>query len=260
MLKNSTEFDLASKRQLLLVSIALALFVALFVMSPIAQDQTYHQFADQNSLLSIPNFWNVISNIPFLIVGLLGLSAIAKNKITGGLSELRNIYIAFFIGLIFTAFGSSYYHWNPNDVSLVWDRIPMTLSFMAFFTAVFGENISIKFAKRMFYPLLIIGVLTVIYWIITESNGAGDLRPYVLVQFLPVIMIPLILWLYPSPFSCQRYIILVLMAYVVAKLMEYFDHQIFEMLGGMSGHSIKHVVAALGTYFFYLALKKRRIS
>ncbi len=260
MLKKRVKFNLESKRQLLLISIALSLFVALFFMDPIAQDQAYHQFADQNVLFSIPNFWNVVSNLPFIFVGVLGLIAISKQSVNGSLPELRVIYSVFFVGLIFTGFGSSYYHWNPNNASLVWDRLPMTISFMAFFTVVLGENISLTFAKRVSIPLLAIGFFTVVYWIMTESNGAGDLRAYVLVQFLPVIMIPLILWLYPSPFGGQRYIVAVLFSYVLAKLLEHFDHEVFGMLGGMSGHSIKHVVAALGTFFFYLALKKRRLK
>ena len=260
MIKSQIKFNLESKRQILLVSIGVSLFIAIFFMQPIAQDQVYHQFSDQNTLFFIPNFWNVVSNLPFILVGSMGFFAMHKQAIRGGLPELRAIYNAFFIGLIFTGFGSSYYHWNPNNVSLVWDRLPMTISFMAFFTVILGENISTSFAKKIFYPLLTIGIFTVIYWIMTEMNGAGDLRPYLLVQFLPVIMIPLILWLYPSPFTDQRYILAVLIAYVIAKLLEHFDHEVFEMFGVISGHSIKHLVAALGTYFFYLALRKREIK
>ncbi len=258
MIKSRIKFNLESKRQILLISIGLSLFVAVFFMQPIAQDQHYHHFADTSTLFSIPNFWNVISNLPFIFVGIIGLVAIRKQEIQGSLSELRTNYSIFFIGLIFTGFGSSYYHLEPNNTSLVWDRLPMTISFMAFFTVIIGENISLTLSKRSLYPLLIIGFSSVIYWHITESNGAGDLRPYILVQFLPVIIIPLILWLYSSPFTGQRYIIAVLIAYVVAKLLEYFDHEVFDILGIMSGHSIKHVAAALGAYFFYLALKKRK--
>ena len=257
MTTNKIKFTLSSKRQLLLVSIGLSLIVALFFMQPIAQDQAYHQFSDTNTLFSIPNFWNVISNLPFLYVGIIGLVFLSKGIPQGGLAELRVAYITFFIGLIFTAMGSSYYHWNPNNATLVWDRLPMTISFMAFFTVILGENVSIKFAKRLFYPLLTIGIFSVIYWVVTELKGMGDLRPYILIQFLPMVMIPLILWLYPSSFNGQRYIIFVLVAYVIAKLMEHFDYEIHDMLGAISGHSIKHLVAALGAYFFYQALRKR---
>jgi len=259
VIRSKVRFNLESKRQLLLIGIVLALFFAIFFIQPIPQDQDYHQFADQNALFFIPNFWNVISNLPFVVVGIIGLVAILKQKLHGSLTELSSNYSIFFIGLIFTGLGSSYYHWNPNNASLVWDRLPMTISFMAFFTAILGENISIKLAKRSLYPLLIIGFLSVIYWFVTESNGTGDLRPYILVQFLPVIIIPLILWLYSSPFTGQRYIVAVLIAYVVAKVLEHFDREVFEILEFMSGHSIKHLAAAVGTYFFFLALKKRKL-
>ena len=249
---------LESKRQLLLLSITVALMIAVFLMDPIAQNQNYHQFSDQKTIFSIPNFWNVISNIPFIIVGLIGLISLNKIKLAGSLPQLNFAYTMFFIGLLMTGVGSSYYHWNPHNASLVWDRLPMTLSFMAFFSVILGENISIKLSKRSFYPLLIIGIVSVAYWIFTETNGAGDLRPYILVQFLPVILIPLILWLYPSPFIGQGYIVAVLIFYVLAKLMEHFDHEIYSFLTVISGHSIKHITAAFGTYFFYLALRIRK--
>lgn len=260
MIQNKVRINLGSKRQLLLLGVSFALIISIFFMDLIAQDPRYHQFADQDTWFSIPHFWNVVSNLPFILVGILGINALVTNSVKGTLPELRKMYFAFFIGLIITGFGSSYYHWNPNNATLVWDRLPMTLSFMAFFTIILGENISLGLGKRLFYPLLLIGILTVVYWFMTESSGRGDLRPYVLVQFLPVILIPLILWLYPSPFSGQRYIVFVLIAYIIAKLMEHFDHEIYEQLGFMSGHPIKHVVAAIGTYYFYIALKKRRIK
>lgn len=256
-----TQGLIRSKRHFLLMSVSLVAIVAMFFVAPIAQDLSYHQFADQQTLFSIPHFWNVVSNLPFIWVGLIGLTVLRKknnNALTGMLPELRMAYITFFIGVFLTGFGSSYYHWNPINATLLWDRLPMTISFMAFFTVIIGENISIPLAKILFYPLVFLGIVSAVYWIVTESNGAGDLRPYALVQFLPVLLIPLILWLYPSPFNGQRYIVYVIGAYVVAKLMEHFDHQIFEVLGMMSGHAIKHVVAAVGTYYFYLALKRRR--
>jgi hypothetical protein len=230
----------------------------MFFVSPIPQDLAYHQFADQNSYYSIPHFWNVVSNLPFLLVGILGLIGLAKiEELSGVLLELKKAYIIFFIGIFLTGMGSTYYHWFPDNATLLWDRLPLTISFMAFFVILVGENISLSLARKLFYPLILIGISSVFYWMYTESNGEGDLRLYVLVQFLPIVLIPFILWLYPSPFKGQRYIVYVIASYVLAKLAEQFDQQILDFLQLMSGHAIKHVIAAVGTYFFYVALRKR---
>lgn len=259
MIEAKVKFDLRSKRQLLIFFVSFVAFIVIFLMEPIAQEQTYHEFADQRYLFLTPNFLNVISNLPFLFVGTIGLILLIRNNAAGLLPELKSVYMSFFIGLIIIGIGSAYYHLNPSNNTLVWDRLPMTLSFMAFFIVIIGENVSTVLAKRILFPALLLGVLSVFYWILTESNGEGDLRPYILVQFLPMIIIPLILWLFPSPFIGQRYILFVLLAYVLAKIMEFVDHEIYQLLGFVSGHTIKHVIAALGTYFFYLALKKRRL-
>ncbi len=251
-------FTLQSKRQFLLIALSLLSVLAMFFVSPIPQDLAYHQFADRNSYYSIPHFWNVVSNLPFLFVGILGLMGLRNiEKFSGVLLELKRAYFTFFIGVFLTAIGSAYYHWFPDNATLLWDRLPMTISFMAFFVIIVGENISLSLARRLFYPLILIGIFSVFYWTYTESNGEGDLRLYALVQFLPIILIPLILWLYPSPFKGQRYIVYVIAAYVLAKLTEHFDQQILDFLQVMSGHAIKHVIAAVGTYFFYVALRKR---
>jgi hypothetical protein len=67
----------------------------------------------------IPNFWNVVSNIPFIAIGAAGLWRFRDGPAT----------IILFLGFFLTGVGSSYYHWHPNDATLFWDRLPMTLSF-----------------------------------------------------------------------------------------------------------------------------------
>lgn len=37
-----------------------ASLAGLLLLPPIPQDQSYHHFADQRTLLGVPNFWNVI--------------------------------------------------------------------------------------------------------------------------------------------------------------------------------------------------------
>jgi hypothetical protein len=240
-----------------LFGLSILAIIAVFLLPAIPQDQSYHSFADRRELFGIPNFWNVISNIPFLIVGILGAIAVSPSN-QGYLLELRALYVTFFTGVFLTGLGSIFYHWNPSNETLLWDRLPMTISLMAFLSIVIGEHIEPKIAHRLLWPLIFLGVSSVLYWYISELQGQGDLRLYVIVQFLPMLIIPLILWLLPSRLSKVAYLWFVVAAYALAKIMELLDQRIFEILGAVGGHPFKHITAAAGVYVFYLALKHRR--
>jgi hypothetical protein len=246
-------------RTILVISVTGLALVVMLLSNPIPQDPAYHQFADTRIVMGIPNFWNVISNAPFLLVGLLGLHAMRSKELPGGLPELRPMYFTFFIGVACVAFGSGYYHWSPSNMTLVWDRLPMTVAFMAFFCAIIGERVDIKTGCRLLLPLACVGIGSVIYWYLGELHGAGDLRPYALVQFLPMLLIPIVLFMYPTKLSPTVYLWGVLAAYAASKLAEFWDGEILQGLGGISGHSLKHLLAALGTYLFLLALQRRHV-
>lgn len=248
----------ADNRLKIILAIIAAAMIAIFNTDPIAQEPGYHNFADQRRILNIANFFNVLSNLPFVIIGIMGMRLIALRRATGGLAELQAMYLTFFVGVFLTGFGSMYYHSQPNNQTLLWDRLPMTIAFMALFSAIVGEYISTQLARKLFAPLLILGIASVVYWYATELNGRGDLRAYVLVQFLPVLLIPLILWLFDSKLNNDKYIWAVIGVYAVSKLMELFDARLYSIFGLLSGHSLKHLVAAFGTLVFYWALRERR--
>lgn len=251
---------LADNRLTIMPAIIVVAIIAVFSLDPIAQEAAYHNFADQRRTLGIANFFNVLSSLPFVIIGIIGMRLVALRRIQGGLSELQPMYLTFFAGVLLTGFGSAYYHLQPGNQTLLWDRLPMTIAFMALFCAIVGEYISIQLARQLFAPLLIGGIASVLYWYVTEINGNGDLRAYVLVQFLPVLLIPLILWLFDSKLDNDKYIWGVVIAYAVSKLMELFDAQLYSIFGLLSGHSLKHLVAAFGALIFYWALQQRRSS
>ncbi len=231
---------------------AVTLAVAYFI-SPIPQDPSYHNFADLRPRFDIPNFGDVVSNIGFLIVGLLGLSITPgpkRNELFDRSSDAMP-YIITFIGVTFVAFGSSYYHWAPGNETLLWDRLPMTIAFMSLFAAVIADRINRRAGLYILLPVLIAaGVLSVIYWNITERAGQGDLRPYAIVQFFPIITILIILWLFPEHrYTDTRSLLYVIACYGTAKLLEAFDKEILELLGGIvSGHSLKHIASAIAVY------------
>jgi Na+/H+ antiporter NhaC len=211
------------KRLKILFAIIVVAIIAMFNVEPIAQDPAYHNFADQRRILGMANFFNVLSNLPFVIIGIMGIRLVALHKASGGLAELQAMYLTFFIGTVLIGLGSAYYHYRPDN-----------------------------------HTLLILGIVSVAYWQVTELNGRGDLRAYALVQFLPALLIPLILWLFDSKLNGDQYIWGIVGAYAVSKLMELFDDQLYNVFSLLSGHSLKHLFAAFATLLFYWALRKRR--
>lgn len=244
-----------------LVAISALLVIALFAyVGPIAQDPAYHRFADQRTLLGIPNFWNVMSNVPFVFVGLTGVIYVLRNPDLAGDKVLRLAWLVFFAGIALTALGSGYYHLAPGNRPLVWDRLPMTLGFAGFFAIVIGEYISLRAASLLLLPFLLAGAASVVYWDITETRGMGDLRPYAVVQFLPILLLPAILFMHRGTSDLSSAIWMLMGFYVAAKLLEYFDAHVYGTLGIISGHSLKHVVAALAPAVLIFALHKRRTA
>jgi len=174
----------------LLAAVVATAVAAMALVGPIAQDPKYHIFADTREFLAIPNFWNVMSNLPFVAAGI--------------------------------------------------------------------EHVSAQRARQLLLPLLIAGTASVLYWAVTEAGGNGDLRPYALVQFLPMILIPLILFIYRSPFDLTAFIWLAVVMYAASKPLEYCDRRVFELSGMISGHSLKHVVAAVVPLVLLYGFSKRR--
>ena len=228
---------------------------AFALIPPIPQDPGYHLFADGRTLLGIPNTWNVLSNLPFLIVGLLGLNLARRHRICT--PELRPAYVVFFFGILLTAFGSGYYHLDPNNESLLPDRLPMTIGFAGLFSIVIGEFISANTGRRLVLPMLVAGIASVVYWGVTEANGVGDLRPYALVQFLPMLLIVIILTVYRRASALLPYFWLMMLCYVLAKIAEHFDTAIFSAGEFVSGHTLKHLFASATPAVLLYALAKR---
>ena len=168
-------------RLAILAALAIVAAAILFGAFPIVrQDAAYHNFADRRTILGIPNFWNVVTNLPFLAVAVWGLPALASRAAFVERWE-RAAYAILLLGVALVAFGSGYYHSNPESATLVWDRLPMTVVFMSLLAATIGERTIMSVGKWLLVPLLAAGIGAVAWWAVT-----GDLRAYGLVQFYPV--------------------------------------------------------------------------
>jgi hypothetical protein len=248
---------LRQARSWILATLCLAGLSTLLFVATIPQDPAYHRFVDQRSLWGLPNFWNVVSNFPLLPVGLAGVLGVARRHWEGTRTPARAAYIAFFVGVALTGIGSAWYHLDPTNDTLVWDRLPMTIAFMGLFTAILTEHLHPR-AQRALPWLLALGVGSVAYWSVSEHFGAGDLRPYALVQFLPAVLIPVVLVSYPGSYIRDSDLVVVLLFYALSKLAEHFDGALYTLTGTLSGHTLKHLLAALAAYWVLRMLRLRR--
>jgi hypothetical protein len=136
----------------------------------------------------------------------------------------------------------------------------MTIAFMALFSFVVAEFFSLKLGKALLFPLLFLGMASVFYWFFSELDNVGDLRAYALVQFLPMIIMPILFLFFRASFSLVSGYWYLLLCYLLAKVFEQLDTQIYELLGCISGHSLKHIVSALGVYVLVRAFEKRSLN
>lgn len=243
-----------------LVAVSLCVVGAVFLTPRFDVPPSYHDFADKRELAGIPHFGDVVSNLAFLAAGLYGIAiTLSRRRHFEHAQELAP-YLILFTGLALTAFGSGYYHLRPNDARLFWDRLPMTVAFMGLLSAIISERVSVRLGSRL-APLLVAGgAAALVYWRWTVQTGNRDLRPYSLVQGYPLIAIILLLWMFPRRYTRGRDFLVALDFYVAAKSFELADKPIFQATGGsVSGHTLKHVVAALGGYWLarMLSLRER---
>lgn len=169
----------------------------------------------------------------------------------------RWCYSLVFLGMLLTALGSANYHLAPDHARLVWDRLPMTIVFMSPVTAIIADRISAPAAVWLCPLLLAMGMLSVLEWYSSERAGHGDLRPYAAVQVYAVLMLLLVLFL-PSRYTRTMDPTAVVGLYGLAKSFETFDRKIFALGHLVSGHTLKHLAAALAGYLILRMLEKRK--
>jgi hypothetical protein len=238
---------------LLIITVACA--AAAFLIPPMAQPQAYHNFADARAAFGIPNFQNVVSNLPFLIAGVWGLLLLMPGRSSFITRGEKLPYAVFFLGALLTSAGSAYYHLAPADDPLVWDRLPMTLGFAGLVSAALAERVNLRLGLRALFPLLVLGVGSVAYW-----TSSGNVIPYGVYQGWSILLIVFLIAFYP-PARYDRGGLLIWAAvwYGLAKLFETFDPQIYRLLGEtVSGHAIKHLLASMGVFAIAWQLRLRR--
>lgn len=239
----------ALRRHGALLLATLVPLAALLLMAPIPQDPAYHLFADQRAWFGVPNFSDVVSSVPLIVVGAWGLRICLARPVQGTSVG----WLVFFAGITLVGAGSVYYHWAPGSDTLVWDRLPLTLVYTGFFIALVSEWISARLASLLVVPIVLAGLGSIVYW-----HYLDDLRMYAWVQLLPFLTIPVVMLFYRARHTHQHYLLIVLAIYVLARISEIFDREIFALSGHLvSGHTLKHILAALAACVVLLMLKAR---
>jgi hypothetical protein len=235
--------------------------IALLVNGPISQSADYHAFADRSDILGILHAQDVFSNFGFAIVGLWGIVKLWSRRHHPGIERGRLGYALFLIGLTLTAFGSTYYHLLPDNDSLLWDRLPIALACAGLLAGVWAETALPRGRAVVATGLLAVySITSVIWWYLTELNGDGDLRPYLLLQILPILLIPLWQIIYKSVVQDRLWFTVALLLYILAKIAEVNDHALLALTNvAVSGHTLKHLLAtAAATALVYRLIQKTR--
>lgn len=249
---------------IIMAVISLLLILAATISPPYAQPAEYHQFADQRHFFGIPNFNDVMSNLAFLFSGSAGLILLWQVYRTPAQTLFHDIreaipYVVLFMGVAIAAVGSMVYHWNPGIEHLMWDRLPIGISITALLSATVFDRIHPRLGLWMLPVLVVLAVCSVLYWYWTELQGRGNLNFYIVMQFYSIVLIAWISLVFPSRYAPDQAVFQVIALYGVAKIAETLDAPIFVWTQGwISGHTLKHLIAAGAAYRIKQLLQQRQ--
>jgi hypothetical protein len=205
---------------------------------PIVRTPTFHHYADARTWLGIPHAGDVLSNAAFIVVAVLAALRLRAGRSADGFAWLACAGVAG-IGI-----GSGSYHVAPSDALLALDWAPIVLA-LAWITAAVVAD---RHGRRAGVIALVVGtsaalVAVAIWYLGGGTTGGGDMTAYVTVQLLGVAL-PLAVALSAPGRIPARHLAVALAGFLLARLFATRDASLLDAIG-VSGHSLKHVAAAL---------------
>ena len=220
-------------------------------MPPVALDISPYHFACDGEIFGIPHFWNLLTNVPLLLLGVHGLRRARKLARDGRAVSFN--WIGIWISTIAIGLGSIAYHGWLTPWGLALDRIAIS-GLIAFFLAHTADvALGIGPSRRLSFGLLVACQATVLVWIL-----GGTAWIYGVLQAVGGVAVLAVFvrggWrarrgLGPLSVS-PRPVYLFALCYGLAKLFELYDEPVCELTGFLGGHPIKHVFSALGILAF----------
>jgi hypothetical protein len=236
----------------------LSLLVVLFASAaaliwpylPARDGSWFVAYADQRGLLGIPNFLDVASNLAFVWIGLWGIKRI--REAVGAPIEHRWLGFALAGSAFLTAFGSGLYHWAPSEELLFWDRLPMVALFSALIGLFVADRVHARLGLMTGAVIGAVSFINLVGW----HLGAGTLKAYVLLQYGGALLLAVLAWQFPKGLISNRRFVGMLLLYALAKVFEMTDGAVFDFTHFVSGHTLKHFVAAAALACVFLAYKR----
>ena len=234
---------------LLLAVAALAALAALLPATGLPAG--YHDFADQRTLLGLPHALDVLSNLPFAVMGAWGLWWLRRVPLDRLGTAQRGLAVLFFVGLMATAFCSSSYHLDPHDAGLCIDRVGMSLAFAGLLGLAAADRIGTRAGVALAALVAVAAPATaLVAWL------GGNMTPWAVLQGGGLVLLAALALRRPQPRALGFSIIGVIAFYAVAKALELADAPVFALTQQLiSGHSAKHLVAALAGWPVVRALQ-----
>jgi hypothetical protein len=232
--------------------------VAMALHGPIPQLDHYHDFADTRAWHGVPHAADVLSNVPFALVAAWAAVRLLRPGSREALGSARPGFVTFVAALALTAVGSGYYHWAPDNARLVWDRVPIALACAGLLDAMHARHHAAAYPWRL-PGLVAYASASVAWWAWTDARGAGDLRPYLLLQGAPLLLVPLWQAAGRAPRRERVGFAIAIALYVLAKALEVADARVLQATGVVSGHTLKHLAAAAAAAVIVATLAGRAL-
>ena len=241
-------------KRLYLAALFVFIIMALFY-GPISQPQEYHDFADDREILGVPNALDVMSNLAIIYPGVVGLAFIHESRNRTQVSEDEiSIQITLFSGMILTFAGSVWFHLDPTDSTMLWDRLGMSVVIGSCISLLIHDMWDRNLAAKIHLPIIIASIVSVLWWPVFD-----DLRVYFIVKHHPFILFPIFLLCGRRIYDKVSGYYWGLSMFLLATIFEFADQQIFEITGIISRHTLKHIAAGIGLWFLMVMIRDREL-